>query len=59
MATVEKIALDILERGYIKKALATLIKVVERSRAKEIPGTEIFQLRDREIAALTDIARKL
>lgn len=51
--------LTLVERLYVQRAIAGLLASLERSRAKELPGTEIYDLRGRELEAVTAISRRL
>lgn len=44
--------LSVLEREWLKQSLATQRKVIVRSRSNERAGSEIWELRGRELAQL-------
>lgn len=46
------------ERIYAKRALEVLRGVLVRSKAKEVPGSEVQALRDREIAIIDAALRR-
>lgn len=52
------IDLEIMERAWIKKALEDKVKALSRNRANEIPGTEIYDLRTREIQYVNTLIGK-
>lgn len=50
---------SVMERGWIRQCVETQRKVLLRSRLKEIAGGEIWQLRGKEIDALTALLAKV
>lgn len=50
-----KVELTTMERAWIKKALELQRTALLRSRMKEVPGSEIWTLRGREVEALTGV----
>lgn len=60
MATVSTttVEVSVLERNWIKKALALQSKSLERSLANEMQGSEIFELRRKEIEAVAVLITK-
>lgn len=56
---VVQIGLTQLDRAWIVKALASLRQSLIRSRAKEMPGSEIWALRARELDMLEVTSRKM
>jgi len=52
------VELSSLERQWIVKSISSQRAMLIRSRQKELPGTDIWTLRGREIDALGDVARK-
>lgn len=51
--------LEGLERAWMARAIEVLRGVLVRSRAKEMPGSEIYELRTKEINALEELALKV
>lgn len=58
MATQETKELLPLEKQWIKKALKDLMATLQRARLKELDGSEIYQLRGKEIEQLQQIFNK-
>ena len=46
---------EALDRGYVLKALNDLRDKLIRAKAREVPGTEIARLRQREVDYLTGL----
>jgi len=46
---------EALDRGYVLKALTDLRDKLIRAKAREVPGTEIARLRQREVDYLTGL----
>lgn len=57
MATDVK-QLDVLKRVWVCKSLELQKSALMRSRNKEIPGSEIYGLRTREIQFLEDLIKE-
>lgn len=55
---VMKVELDVTERQYVVLAISRLRQQVQRSRGKEVPGSEIWRLRGEEDLRLEALARK-
>lgn len=58
MATASKlfvVSVSLLEKQWIAKALDLQQKSLKRSLANEMAGSEIYELRHREIAALDSL----
>lgn len=53
------IEVTVLQRQWLAKALDTQRKVLVRSRSSEMAGSEIFELRGREIAAVDELIAKV
>lgn len=51
--------LEGLERAWIARSIEVLKGTLIRSRAKEMPGSEIYELRSREISQLMALAEKV
>lgn len=49
---------DQVERLWLKKALENLEKSLQRSLSKELPGSDISQLRSREIQQVSQLRAK-
>ena len=62
MAGVEKkeegVVLDVLERQWVRKSLETQRAVIVRGRNKELPGSDIWTLRGKEMDILTNLISK-
>ena len=60
MAEVTKVKFefDAIERGWIKQSLGNQVKMLLRSRQKEIVGGEIWSLRGKEIEFLNGLISK-
>ncbi|WNK14296.1 MAG: hypothetical protein [Microvirus sp.] len=54
-AVVVTLSLDNLQKAWVKKSVETMRAVLVRSRGREVPGSEIDQLRGREVQALDAI----
>lgn len=54
-----KFDLQVLEVLWLRKALEALRVSLMRSRDKEIVGSEIYQLRSREVDAVMALSQKL
>lgn len=54
-----KFDLQVLEVLWLRKALDALRVSLMRSRDKEIVGSEIYQLRSREVDAVMALSQKL
>lgn len=48
-----------LERGYIKLGLEGLKMSLARTKTKEVPGSDIWNLRNKEIDIITNILVRL
>lgn len=55
---VHEVKLDAVERQWVKQAIATQRAVLVRKRNSEVDGSEIYGLRQREIAALDSLSVK-
>lgn len=55
----KKVDLTLIDRLWLKKALALQSKSIERSLSNELPGSEVAELRRREIAALHALTVKV
>lgn len=53
MANELKLELNAVERAWIKQSLATQVKVLTRARSREMVGSEIYSLREKEIAQVS------
>lgn len=51
--------LDALEKQWLQKALDTQIAVLRRSMSKELPGSDIVALRQKEIDVLIKLKGKV
>lgn len=52
------VELDVIERQWVEKALATLKASLVRSLAKEMAGSDIYRLRQVEIGAIDKLILK-
>jgi len=61
MADVKMKTLELapIDRMWLDACIAAKIQQLKRSKDKEMIGSEIVKLRDREIAELNDLARRL
>ena len=50
---------DALERNWIKKALETQRTSLARARSKEVVGSEIHELRGKELGSIDALIRKM
>lgn len=53
------VQLEGLERAWVARSIEVLRGTLVRSRAKEMVGSEIYELRTKEINALVALAAKL
>lgn len=51
--------ISMMDKLWIKKSLRLQYDSVKRSLAKEMPGTEIYDLRQRELLALTNLIARI
>lgn len=51
--------LTLLERLHMQKGIALYIKSMERSRNCELPGSDVYGMRTRDLAILRDLAARL
>lgn len=58
MADVKKFELSVLEVNWVKKSLTLQRASLQRSLQKEIVGSDIYVLRQREIADLDALINK-
>jgi len=49
------ITLKLLDKAYVKQALFAFGKALTRSRAKEMPGSDIANLRDKDIERVAQL----
>lgn len=54
-----KVDLTALDRAYLKRGLASLEASIRRAMSKETPGSEIVELRRKELAFIAEAMRKL
>lgn len=61
MAQSDKVQLELTawDKLWIKKALETQRRVLERARSNEMPGSEIYVWRGKEIEALTTLIGRM
>lgn len=60
MAADDKsVSLSIMDRLWIKRSLELQRTSLERSKGREMPGSDILTLRDKEIASINSILAKL
>lgn len=52
------VVLDVLERQWVRKSLENQRQVILRGRNKELAGSEIWQLRGKEMEILTNLVSK-
>jgi len=53
--SVKKFEFDDLQRNWVVKACEDKIVSVARSKAKELPGSDVVRIRDGEMAVLRSI----
>lgn len=52
---VRVFSLSLMDRNWVRRALETQRSVIIRSRGKEVPGSEIYELRSRELAQVNAV----
>jgi len=56
---VVAVELAVLDRQWIRRALETQRNVIVRARAKELAGSEIYELRTREVSQINAVLDKV
>lgn len=56
---VKSVELNLVDRLYVRRALELLQKSLQRSKANEVAGSEIWHIREKEIDGLSVLIRRL
>lgn len=57
--SVVALPVTLMEKQYLQKAVDSLRQQIVRSRAKELPGSDVYKFRTQDIAALDVLRNKL
>lgn len=53
------LAMTLIERLHVQKALNVYAKSVERSRSNELPGSDIYRMRTEDLNVIRALANKV
>lgn len=53
------LAMTLVERLYVQKALQVFYKSLERSRNNEMAASEVYQMRTKELAVVRDLMNRV